>query len=362
MKQLKYHQIILISILIFLLNGCIPYTSNYPIAGKGKEKIDGRLIGEWNLKSELGIYKIFIAPFNDTIWIGSYYRLYEKNNQMTNMNTAYGFNTKINDILYLNVQAVFGDTLTKGKFVFFKYNIISKDSIELFFLSGLKFDTKFDSSKDLEDFITSNQDSVKLLFDRAGIATRDIPDETDPPVTSLAQSMDFMSPTIFPDEVKEAFSLNKNKINDAKHYFKSILPEKINIYVEFKDYQKIDFWVFKTKGENLEKIIEVWDADIYNNEIQKVLKQLNWNAYELIILREKLYHANCISISNLKNAIEVGYKRSGMGKYSFDLFETPIPAENWEKYNDSCMYIMIDNLNVLEYGGPAFGSQCMPKR
>ncbi|MBK6964037.1 MAG: hypothetical protein IPH20_08820, partial [Bacteroidales bacterium] len=80
----------------------------------------------------------------------------------------------------------------------------------------------------------------------------------------------------------------------------------------------------------------------------------------MIILREKIYNASCISISNAQDRVEVGYQRSGMGKYYFDLFDTLIDQDQWINYNDSCTYIMIDGLSVIEYGGPAFGSQCMP--
>lgn len=362
MKYKIKHSIIKISILLFSLYGCIPYTSDYPITKKGAEKIEKNLIGEWNIKSELGIYKIFISRLSDMNWVGTYYRLYEKNNQITNLNTGYGFISKINNVGYLNVQLIFGDTLTKNKYVFFKYNIISNDTIELFCLSGLKFETKFNSSNEFEKFITVKQDSFNLFFEPVGFATREINNAIEPQITSLAQSIDFISPTIFPNEVKDAFTVNKNRITDAISYFRSIVPKNFDIYIEFIDYQKIDFWVFKTDGKSQENIIQVWNTDIHNKEIQNVMRMLDWNDYEIIVLREKIYDANCISISNSKNETEVGYKRSGMGKYNFEIFEVPIPYENWKNYNDSCTYLMIDSLNVIEYGGPAFGSQCMPKQ
>lgn len=357
---MKIHILIKTLIFLFLINGCIPFASEYPITKKGNIKIDSNLAGEWNIKSELGIYKILIEPINDKKYIGSYYRLYEENNQLTNTNTGFGYISKINDSEYINVQIAFGDSLTKNKYVFFKLKPISKDSIELFYLSRLKLDTVFNSSKEFVSFIKTKQDSFELAFDPVGIATREIPNDIESPVTSLAQSIDFVSPTIFPDEVKSAFAINYYKITEAKQYFKSIIPNDYTLYIEFKNYDKADFWVYKNNGDKREKILQVWDTEINSPDIKDVLKVLGWDNYELIILREKIYNANCISIANSNKLIEVGYQRSGMGKYSFDLFENPIPETDWKRYNDSCMYIMIDSLNVIEYGGPAFGSQCMP--
>ncbi|MBK6964038.1 MAG: hypothetical protein IPH20_08825 [Bacteroidales bacterium] len=239
--------------ILLLLNGCIPFTSDYPITKKGNEKIDRNLAGEWNLKSQSGIYKIFIEPVDDGMMIGSYYRLFEKNNLLTNMNTGHGFISRINDTEYLNIKVAFGDSLTKDKYVFFKFKPIAKDSVELFCLSGLELDTVFNSSEEFAEFIKFKQDSFALLFYPLGIATRAIHDEMELPVTSLAQSMDFISPTISPDEVKDAFFFNKEAIYEAKQYFKSIVPTDYSVYVEFKDYKRLTFGFLKLKAKKVRK-------------------------------------------------------------------------------------------------------------
>lgn len=359
---MKKHILIKTAIILFIINGCMPYTSNYPITKKGNIKIDSILIGEWNINSELGIYKILIEPINDKKYLGSYYRIYHENNRLTNTNAGFGYISKINDSEYINAQIAFGDSLTKNKYVFFKVNPINKDSIELFYLSSLIFDTTFYSSKEFANFIKTNQDVFELAFIPVGIATREILSEIEYPVTSLSQSMDFLSPTIYPNEVKSAFSINYDKIMNAKEYLKSIIPNDYTLYVEFINHDNADLWIFKNNGDEREAILQVWDTEISSPEIKNAIKSLGWDNYELIILRELIYNANCISIANYKKFIEVGYQRSGMGKYSYILFDDPIPETDWNRYNDSCAYIMIDSLNVIEYGGGAIGSQCMPLR
>ena len=69
--------------------------------------------------------------------------------------------------------------------------------------------------------------------------------------------------------------------------------------------------------------------------------------------------ANCISVYN-KDAIEIGYARSGMGKYSYLIFDKSLTEEEKDKYNNGCEYIFYKDNIVLEYGGGAIGSQCFP--
>jgi hypothetical protein len=74
-------------------------------------------------------------------------------------------------------------------------------------------------------------------------------------------------------------------------------------------------------------------------------------------LKEKLDKANCIQIESGEPA-KIGFQRSGMGMYSFNVFDNPIPDSLRNNYNDSCTYIMATDRLVLEYGGGAVGSQC----
>lgn len=44
--------------------------------------------------------------------------------------------------------------------------------------------------------------------------------------------------------------------------------------------------------------------------------------------------------------------------YSFNVFDAPILDTERQKYNDSCQYILVSDVLVLEYGSGAVGSQC----
>lgn len=85
---------------------------------------------------------------------------------------------------------------------------------------------------------------------------------------------------------------------------------------------------------------------------------LKWSEDEVTELKIKLDKANCISVED-GEPIKIGFKRSGLGMYSFNIFQD-IQTDRSE-YSGKCEYIMIDRNLMLEYGGGAIGPQCFPK-
>ena len=69
--------------------------------------------------------------------------------------------------------------------------------------------------------------------------------------------------------------------------------------------------------------------------------------------------ANCTSIAS-GDPCQIGFQRSGLGKYYYNLFNKPIPDNLKKKYNDSCTYILFKDTVVLEWAGGAIGNQCFP--
>ncbi|HET6225030.1 MAG TPA: hypothetical protein VFF27_02050 [Bacteroidia bacterium] len=100
-----------------------------------------------------------------------------------------------------------------------------------------------------------------------------------------------------------------------------------------------------------------WNLKIDSERMDSILKPLGWTRETLELLKEKLDDANCIQIESGEPA-KIGFKRSGMGMYFFNVFENPIPDSLKADYNDSCRYIIANDRLVLEYGGGAIGSQC----
>ncbi len=85
---------------------------------------------------------------------------------------------------------------------------------------------------------------------------------------------------------------------------------------------------------------------------------LKWNVKEVTELKKRLDKANCISVED-GEPIKIGFKRSGLGMYSFNVFQDI--QTNRSEYNNKCEYILISRKLMLEYGGGAIGPQCFPK-
>jgi hypothetical protein len=92
-----------------------------------------------------------------------------------------------------------------------------------------------------------------------------------------------------------------------------------------------------------------------------MLRSINWNDATLKIIKKLLIDANCISIEN-GEVFDIGFARSGLGLYSYLLFNTDLNADQIQRNNDGCNFIFYKKNIVLKYGGGAVGPQCFPDR
>ena len=76
-------------------------------------------------------------------------------------------------------------------------------------------------------------------------------------------------------------------------------------------------------------------------------------------MKDKLDKAECIQIESGEPA-KIGFKRSGLGMYFYNVFDQGVPDSLITHYNDKCNYIFINKMLVLEYAGGAVGGQCFP--
>ncbi|QHS57660.1 hypothetical protein GWR56_19705 [Mucilaginibacter sp. 14171R-50] len=161
----------------------------------------------------------------------------------------------------------------------------------------------------------------------------------------------------------ENFNNKQTEIYNAKKYFKSIVPKYKEVEIEFEG-DKIERLVIMPqdtgRGSNTAVEFQDWNIPIKSAKADSLLKVLGWSDNSLQTLRNKLDDANCISITSAEPS-QIGFKRSGMGMYYFNVFDKPIPDSLKSRYNDSCTYIYANKHLVLEYGGGAIGPQCFGK-
>lgn len=154
-------------------------------------------------------------------------------------------------------------------------------------------------------------------------------------------------------ELKENFEDKKTEIYEVKTYVNKIVPSNKLVHIEFDDNNTLG--IFHVKVED--KFESNWHVKIKSGKADTLLQKLGWTKETLKILKNKLDKANCIGITS-GEPCNISFQRSGMGMYSFNVFDKPIPDSLKVSYNDSCTYIIVNNKLVLEYGGGAIGRQC----
>ena len=200
----------------------------------------------------------------------------------------------------------------------------------------------------------------------------------------LSFSSFFPSERSSKQELIDNFNMKEKEIFELKSFFNSIVPNEYSVYIEFNDNKEIDLWVFETGIKNLYgnsvPLFQEWNINPYNykekmpitydstqyyiprtKSLILVKQKLNWTDSSFKQIKNMLDNANCISVSSGEPAA-IGFARSGMGKYSYLIFDTSIPDSLKTNYNDSCTFILYNDKVVLEYVGGAFGSQCFPDK
>lgn len=184
-------------------------------------------------------------------------------------------------------------------------------------------------------------------------------------------------------ELIDNFENKKTEILKLKTEYQKYVPENHIIDIEFEPESKIvtlpeqiTIKVYRKGNKNdneaagdknvvrrMDNLIVVsqnWNLLPGSPELEKVLKSLNWTNNTLAEIKKLLTDANCLSVEN-GEITTVGFARSGMGKYSYKIFDKTLTAEQREDYDNDCTYIYYQGNIVLEYGGGAMGPQCFEK-
>jgi hypothetical protein len=153
------------------------------------------------------------------------------------------------------------------------------------------------------------------------------------------------------------YNQKSKQIDDLKNYINKIVPTNKLVDIEFDEKKR--FFIFHLVDNG--SYDSNWDLKLNSKKVDTLLTKINWTKETLKTLKEKLEAANCISIKN-GQPCNIGFQRSGMGKYYYNIFDNPIPDSLKSKYNDSCTYILYTDKVILEYGGGAVGPQCFPTK
>ncbi|MFT3824160.1 MAG: hypothetical protein QM731_09580 [Chitinophagaceae bacterium] len=149
------------------------------------------------------------------------------------------------------------------------------------------------------------------------------------------------------------YNARTEQVNDLKNFINSNVPVDKSVVIEFDGNKGLSIFHIIGNGTYDSN----WDLKIKSSKVDTLLNKLGWTHQTLKTLKDKLDAANCISFKN-GDPCNIGFQRSGMGEYFYDIFDKPIPDSLKSHYNDSCTYIIYRDKVVLEYGGGAIGPQC----
>lgn len=148
------------------------------------------------------------------------------------------------------------------------------------------------------------------------------------------------------------YKAKSRELAEIKRYAKAVTPARIRVKLEFEG-EKLRIFHVTANGQYDNN----WDVPRNSAKARQLLQRLGWTQQTLDTLQHKLEAANCISIES-GEPFTVGYQRSGMGMYFYNLFERPLPDSLRMRYNDGCHYILYKPTVALEYGAGAIGGDC----
>jgi len=154
------------------------------------------------------------------------------------------------------------------------------------------------------------------------------------------------------ESLKENYEAHKAEITDLKQYFESITDNgRTKVSIEFR-WNGID--QLCANGDCFSS------SDKNKDTLHKIRSELGWTDTTIKTLRKKLKAANCISISNFlrEGLLEVGFKRRGLGMYSYTVFDNDLTEEEIKNFSNDCNSSYYKNNIVLSYEGASFVPQC----
>lgn len=181
-------------------------------------------------------------------------------------------------------------------------------------------------------------------------------------------------------ELIDNYEKRKPEILRLKNEYAKLVPDGYLVDIEFEPASKIltipeqiTIMIYRVKvdtvevdtnvvqeNNNLGVVSQNYDLKPDSKELEEVISSIGWTKQTLTKIKELLDDANCVSIEN-GEITTVGFARSGMGKYSYKIFENPLSENQKQVYNNGCEYIYYKDNIVLVYGGGAVGPQCFEK-
>lgn len=167
-------------------------------------------------------------------------------------------------------------------------------------------------------------------------------------------------------EAIENYETHAAEIKNLQNAFVKAVPKGyiVDLTIELEDnalrsVKNVSLMISKKdKDGKLQLIDGEFDMDYGSERLDQLLAILKWDPMTFSNFRYMMQLANCYSIEN-SDPIEIGFQRSGLGKYSYLIFPTEIlTVPQIKEYNDGCEYKYYKKNIVIKYEGGMAGPQC----
>ncbi|MEB0262093.1 MULTISPECIES: hypothetical protein [unclassified Mucilaginibacter] len=159
---------------------------------------------------------------------------------------------------------------------------------------------------------------------------------------------------------------NYGNIYTLKSEYTKLVPKNFNVRIEFNPAnnivstkEDIDIMILEVQKDGNRQVTQDWNLTYNSPKLNKMLALLKWNLETLKTIKKLLTNAKCVSIEN-DEITTVGFARSGMGKYSYLIFDNDLSPKQIKAYTDGCGNIFYKQNIVLLFEGGAVGTQCFP--
>ncbi|WP_019949739.1 hypothetical protein [Hymenobacter aerophilus] len=196
---------------------------------------------------------------------------------------------------------------------------------------------------------------VKWVLIASGVAVVGVAGFYGVMMVAVAAAFGAFDPTYTQADLIENYEARATQLRALNAYINTITPADKSVNIEFDGQRTLAIFHVRATGYNSSN----WDVKWDSPKADSLLQQLGWTRQTLTTLYDKLDEADCISIASGEPS-NIGYKRSGMGKFSYNIFAQPMSDSLSRQYSSSCTYIIYKPGVVLEYGGGAIGPQCFP--
>lgn len=148
-----------------------------------------------------------------------------------------------------------------------------------------------------------------------------------------------------PDEMVMHYEKNRTGMEELISYIESALNDGQQMCLEF-EHGKISMFHTSTMSH--------WDVD---KELKyEIMSELGLDNEEFNSIKSQLSSIHCISVdTHFPAYCDIGYKRVGMGMYSYRLYLNPMSDEEKEEALLDGHYIPYNETTLLMFGGGAAG-------